>query len=197
MVIVRYYCTAMRRSNALGSLIVLGFLGFGCATAPLFPPDVLDHIDRTLTFAALKDNPTAFEGTTVEFGGQIVGSRSDQNLHILVRELSVRTHPVYGPVDTGHFRGMFVVRYSGTMTDQDLQHGNMVVVVGTVIGALPDTLTGSPVVRPTVRAQCLHIWRTGGAAIDDFPWPPFLQGDWPLVEQTYCADGRNILLNTS
>ena len=92
---------------------------------------------------------------------------------------------------------MFVVLYAGKMTDQDLQHGNMVVVGGTVIGAVPDTVTGSPVMRPTVRAQCLHVWRTGGAAIDDFPWSPFLQGYSPLVEQTYCADRRNVLLYTS
>jgi starvation-inducible outer membrane lipoprotein len=189
--------SAMTRSKVLGRLILLSLIGFGCAAAPVFPPDVVDHIDRTLTFAALKENPTAFQGTTVQLGGQIVGSRSNQDVRILVRELPIRTHPVYGPVDTGHFRGMFVVLYPGKVTDQDLQHGNMVVVVGTVIGAVPDTLTRSPVMRPTVRAQCLHVWRTGGAAIDDFPWPPFLQGYWPLVEQTYCADRRNVLLNIS
>jgi starvation-inducible outer membrane lipoprotein len=187
----------MRRSKGLGGLILLALIGFGCAAAPTFPPDVIDRIDRTLTFAALKGNPTAFEGTTVQLGGQIVRSRSNQDVHILVRELPIRTDPVYGPVETGHFRGMFVVLYAGKMTDQDLQHGNMVVVVGTVIGAVPDTVTGSPVMRPTVRAQCLHVWRTGGAAIDDFPWPPFLQGYSPLVEQTYCADRRNVLLYTS
>jgi starvation-inducible outer membrane lipoprotein len=187
----------MTRSKVLGGLILLGLILFGCVAAPVFPPDVVDHIDRTLAFAALKDNPTAFQGTTVQFGGQIVGSRSNHDLHILVRELPIRTHPVYGPVDTGHFRGMFVVLYSGKMTDQDLQHGNMVVVVGTVIGAVPDTLTGSPVVRPMIQAQCLHVWRTGGAAIDDFPWPPFLQGYWPLVKQTYCADRQNVLLHIS
>jgi hypothetical protein len=38
---------------------------------------------------------------------------------------------------------MFVIRYAGTIADQDVQYGNMVVVIGQVIGAVSTSLTGT------------------------------------------------------
>jgi hypothetical protein len=45
----------------------------------------------------------------------------------------------------------------------------MVVVIGTVAGAMPSNLTGTLVRRLTVTAECFHIWSTQGDAIEDFP----------------------------
>lgn len=186
----------MTMPKALQKVILLGMLS-GCAAPPIFPPDVLGDVDHTLTFATLTRNPNTYGGSKIELGGQIVGSSADQEeVRILVRELSIRTHPVYGPLDTGGFRGMFVVVYPGKLTAQDLQHGNMVVVVATVMGAVWDTMTGAPVRRPTMQAECLHIWRTAGHAIEDFPWLPTARY-WPLVQQTFCVNRPNTLLYLS
>lgn len=183
----------MRYFSIILTCVVLS----GCAAPPLFPPEMLANVDRTLTFASLKINPNAYKGNTIEFGGQIVGSQVDQHeIRMLVRELPVEIQPVYGPVDTGQFRGMFVVVYQGEMTAQDLQHGNMIIVVGTVLGAIQDSMIGSAVTRPTVQAECAHIWRTQGQQIDDFPYLPTAKY-WPLVEQTFCVNTPATLLNLS
>lgn len=188
----------MNRQLFKAYLLIVSVLTVGCGTSPVFPTDVTRDIDRTLSFASLKEHGTEAAGKTIELGGQIVGSMFEgQQTRVLVRTLPIRTHPVYGPVETGRFEGMFVVIFAGTLTAQDLQHGNMVVVVGTVLGNQADMVTGISVVRPTVEAHCLHIWRTGGAGIDDFPWPAFMQGYAALVEQTYCIDRPNVLLQTS
>jgi starvation-inducible outer membrane lipoprotein len=142
-------------------------------------------------------SPDSYKGSTIEFGGQIVGSKIDgDRIHMLVRELPIRSKPVYGPSNTERSRGMFVVAYRGEMTGQDLQEGNMLVVVGTLLGAVKESITDLEVRRPTVQAECVHIWRTQGHQIDDFPWLPTARY-WPLVEQTFCVDRPATLLELS
>lgn len=177
--------------------LVLGSMLSACAPAPIFPSDVRDKVDKTVTFESLAANPDHFKDRTVELGGQIVGSIAEQDeVYMLVRALPIRTTPVYGPVDTGRLRGMFIIRYAGKIAAQDVQDGNMVVVIGAVMGAVATSLTGSPVRRLTVSAECFHIWRTQGNPIDDFPW--ILNARyWPLIQQTYCVNGPNIFLTVS
>ena len=91
---------------------------------------------------------------------------------------------------------MFVIRYVGEIAEQDVQHGNMVVVIGTVIGAVNTSLTGTPARRLTVNAECFHTWRTQGDQIEDFPYLAHTRY-WPLIQQTYCVDQTNVLLPVS
>lgn len=185
-----------RHGRALACLI-LGSLLLACAPAPIFPPDVLSTVDRTVTFENLSANPDRYQDRTVELGGQIIGSITEQDeVQMLVRELPIRTSPVYGPVDTGRLNGMFVIRFTGKIATQDVQDGNMVVVIGAVMGAVATSLTGTPVRRLTVTAECFHIWRTQGNPIDDFPWTMNARW-WPLIQQTYCVNRPNILLPVS
>ena len=150
-----------------------------------------------MNFESLAANPDHYKDRTVELGGQIVGSITEQDeVHLLVRALSIRTTPVYGPVDTGRLSGMFVIRYAGKIGTQDVQDGNMVVVIGAVMGAVATSLTGTPVRRLTVAAECFHIWRTQGDPIDEFPWLAHTRY-WPLIQQTYCVNRPNILLPVS
>jgi starvation-inducible outer membrane lipoprotein len=138
-------------------------------------------------------NPDHYKDHIVELGGQIVGSIAEQDeVHMLVRVLPIRTTP-YGPVDSGRLRGMFVIRFAGKIGAQDVQDGNMVVVIGAVNGAVATNLTGVSVRRLTVTAECFHIWRTQGNQIDDFPWPPNARY-WPLIQQTYCVNRPNVIL---
>ncbi len=185
------------RLHRARAFLVVGLLLLACAPAPIFPPDVLNKVDRTVTFENLAANPNHYKNRTVELGGQIVGSIAEQDeVHMLVRALPIRTAPVYGPVDTGRLNGMFVIRYVGEIATQDVQNGNMVVVIGAVMGAVATSLTGTPVRRLTVTAECFHIWRTQGDQIDDFPYLAHTRY-WPLIQQTYCVNRPNILLPVS
>jgi hypothetical protein len=75
---------------------------------------------------------------------------------------------------------MFVIRFAGKIGAQDVQDGNMVVVIGAVNGAVATDLTGVSVRRLTVTAECFHIWRTQGNSIDEFPWLANARY-WPLI----------------
>lgn len=172
-----------------------GLLLLACAPPVIFPAEILDTVDHGATVEQVLKRPGNYTGRVVEFGGQIVGSIVDrEEVVMLVRALPIETKPVYGPVDRDEKRGIFVIRYRGNVGQQDLQHGNMVVVIGPVIGATVSNLTEVPVSRPTVKAQCFHIWRTQGRQIRDFPYG---QNFTPLVQQTYCADRSNTILTTT
>jgi len=176
--------------------LVLGSLLAACAPASIFPPDVIEKVDRTVTFENLVTSPDHYKGRTVELGGQIVGSVVEQDgVQMLVRALPIRTTPVYGPYDTGRSRGLFVIRYAGKIGAQDAQDGNMVVMIGVVNGAVA-TDVGVSVRRLTVTAECFHIWRTQGDQIDEFPWLAHTRY-WPLIQQTYCINGPNLILPVS
>src|SRR5215831_8163175 len=181
-------------------LLVMGggsLLFVACAPAAIFPPEIMDKADRSLTFKEVIAHPAEYEGRVVEFGGEILGSMVEgEEVQLLVRELPIRTSPVYGPVDPGGFRGMFVIRFTGKVGAQDIQSSNMIVVIGTMIGAALTNLTGTPVSRPTVSAECFHIWRTQGNPLDDFPWINNARY-WRLIEQTYCVNRENTILNVT
>jgi len=175
-----------------------GLFLLACAPAVIFPPEVLEKVHRTVNFEQVMDHPAQYEGLVVELGGEILRSMVEGGeVELLVRALPIQTKPVYGPVDPGGERGMFIIRYAGQVGDQDLQHGNMIIVIGPMLGAVVTNMTGVPVSRLMVSAECFHVWRTQGEPIEDYPWPKNVEGFARLVEQTYCINRPNTILNTT
>jgi hypothetical protein len=77
-----------------------GLLFVACAPAAIFPPEIMEKADRSITFKEVIAHPAEYEGRVVEFGGEILGSIvKGEEVQLLVRELPVRTSPVYGLVD--------------------------------------------------------------------------------------------------
>ena len=182
---------------AVSACLLLGVVVSGCAT-PIFPEEVRQKVDTSLSFNDLTKNPDFYKDRTVELGGQILRSLSEEGeVSMLVRALPIRTEPVYGPFDSGRSPGLFVIRFVGKIGAQDVQDGNMIVVIGPIMGAVSTgTLTDVPIRRLTVQAECFHVWRTQGDQIDEFPWLAHTRY-WPLIEQTYCADRENLILPVS
>ena len=175
-----------------------GLFILACAPAPIFPPEVLEKVDRTVSFEQVVNHPDAHKGRVVEFGGEILNSMVEgDEVQLLVRILPIQIKPVYGPVDRGGEHGMFIIRYTGKVGNQDLQRGNMVIVIGPVMGGVITRLTGVPVNRPTVTAECFHIWRTQGEPIEDYPYPKNATRYVPLIQQTYCINRPSTILRTT
>lgn len=191
-------CESSNRRRRWGLLPIGGLLILSCAPAPIFPAEVLEKVDSTVRLEQAMERPADYEGRVVEFGGEIVRWVVEgEELQLLVRALPIQTKPVFGPVDRGGEHGLFIIRYTGKVGKQDLYRRNMVVVIGQMMGAVLTNLTGVPVRRPTVKAECLHIWRTQGEPIEDYPYPGNSARYVPLVQQTYCINGPNTILTTS
>lgn len=172
-----------------------GLVLLACAPPAIFPSEVLEKVDRTVQFEEVVNHPAEHKGRVVELGGQILRSKVEgEEVQLLVRELPIKTNP-YGPVDrNGPPRGMFIIRYTGEVSAQDIMLGNMVIVIGPMMGAIVTDLSDVPVSRPTVSAECVHYWRSQGEPIEDYPWPKNAQGYVLLVQQTYCIDRPTTIL---
>ncbi|MBI3357475.1 MAG: Slp family lipoprotein [Nitrospirae bacterium] len=158
-----------------------------CASYKVFPPKVLDGVDPNFDFTRWRMMPNQAEAKKIQLGGRIVQSEvKGETVTIVVAHLPVVEHPAYGPKETGRHNGEFAITYQGTIEPTYVQPGNRVMVVGTT--RPPKVVMVDDLARslPTVAAQCVHFWNTGGREIADFPY--YDGGYTTLEEQTVCAN---------
>jgi starvation-inducible outer membrane lipoprotein len=169
----------------------LGLLVFfvlnSCAPLATFPPEVSKGADKNFDFHAWRVLPKATVGRKIQLGGRIVQVNEEQDaLVIITAQLPIVERPAFGPRDTGKRAGEFAVFYPGAINPKSLRYGNRLMVIG--VTEQPKIVTVDEVQRtlPTLTAQCLHIWNTGGKEIAEFPYNAGA-GYEPLEENTYCA----------
>jgi starvation-inducible outer membrane lipoprotein len=179
------------RPMFLPALLVVLLPLVGHAAPPIFPPDATRDLDDAVPFGVLKAQPDTYTGRAVTLGGKIVAvEETDQGLLILVKNLPIAEHPVYGPVEIEGVTGeQFAVLYQGRVDPEGLWFGNKLMVVAVAQGNR-NVLTPSGVIRsrPFVLARCMHVWKTGeygSYEISDFPHTT--DGYYSLPQETYCA----------
>jgi starvation-inducible outer membrane lipoprotein len=147
-------------------------------------------IDPNFNFSAWRANPNTLVGTKVELGGRIVqADRIEDGVRIVVFQLPIVAHPVYGPRDGGRRYGEVVIEFHGKVPLRVLAPENKLVVVGTT--STPQSVSVDDVPRslPAVTGECLHIWLTGRQQISEFPHN--IGGGYePLGEETFCISRR-------
>jgi len=175
------------KGSAFGLFIVI--ILSGCGSERVFSPEVLDGVDQNFDFTGWRMVPNAKVGKKVQLGGRIVQARENNGVIAMVlSQLPIVDHPAYGPTDTERSKGEFLLLFSGKIPTNRLQTGNRVIVIGTTQTAVVVTVEDSQRSLPALRAQCLHIWNTGGKEIAEFP--NFGGGYQPLEEDTYCSEAR-------
>jgi hypothetical protein len=87
-------------------------------------------------------------------------------------------------VETAKSSGWFVFLYEGQIDSPGLQQGNKFIMVGLVEGTQLVNIKGTQRPAPYLVARCVHVWKTGRYAVNDFPNLP--DGYYPLEQQTYC-----------
>ncbi len=179
----------MRSLLRASVVAVLCVLSVACAPVQLFPPAVMEDVDKDFDFVAWKSIPNATVGRKVQLGGRIVqADLKGEEIIIVAVQLPIVEHPAYGPRDTRKRTGEFVISYKGTIEPSALAIGNRLVVVGVTEKAKTLTLDDIPRSLPAVAARCVHIWKTAGREISDFPHVG--AGYEALEENTYCVTAR-------
>jgi starvation-inducible outer membrane lipoprotein len=156
----------------------------------IFPPGTLKDVDPNFDFTRWRMFPNSAENHKVQFGGRIVQSQnSGQTVTVVAAYLPIVEHPAYGPKETGKSGGEFAILYQGEIDSLFLHGGNRLIVVGHT--RPPVRLEVDDVLRslPTVIAECLHIWQTGGKDIADFAASG--AGHEILREETYCGGEKS------
>ena len=159
-----------------------------CTPIQLFPKDVMEGVETNFDFTAWKIAPNARLNRKVQLGGRIVQAESvEGQTTIIAMQLPIVEHPAYGPRETGKRTGEFAILFTGKSGPNALAVGNRLIVVGTTRKAQVVAVDDVKRSLPTVVARCLHIWKTGGREISEFP--SVGAGYEPLEEDTYCVSG--------
>ncbi len=88
----------------------------------------------------------------------------------------------------GQTRLRFLVLYSEPINPQFLWNGNEFMVDGQYTGTKEYVnLVGSSRPVPHIKAQCLHVWKTGSADLQEFTDQPAVGFPYfPPMERTFC-----------
>lgn len=180
--------------NRINGLLVAGCfcaaLG-ACTPPPIFQKTVMDGVEPTFNFNIWRTAPNEVLGRKIQVGGRIVQADStEEGVLIVGIQLPIVEHPVYGPTEVGKRPGVFefAFLYAGKIEPSALSPGNRFIVVGTIQRARIVEVDGAPKSEPFLLARCVHIWKTEGREIADFPTVG--AGYYPLEEKTYCTNGK-------
>ena len=171
-------------------IIALSLLLTGCAQPALFSQDVMQGVEDTFDLNAWRSAPNASAGHRVEVGGKIIQTDVDERGTLIVgMRLPIVQHPAYGPAEIGKQTDNFefALLYPGTIESTDLSPGNRFIAVGIIQRTKVVEVDGAPKTEPFLLARCIHIWKTEGKEIADFPNSS--GGYYPLQEDTYCTKG--------
>ncbi len=167
--------------------VVLSLAVAACAPVQLFPADVRNGVENDFDFSTWRNIPNARIGQKVQLGGRIVQvNGGNGSLTIIATQLPIVQQPAYGPKDSGRRSGEFSIVYPGSLDSKWVKAGNRLIVIGTTKEAKTVVVDDVQRSLPSLTAQCVHIWNTGGKEITDFPYNAG-GGYEPLEEETHCA----------
>jgi outer membrane lipoprotein len=128
----------------------------GCA--PPFPKELLEKVDRKVSFTALQKEPGAYEGRLVMLGGMIIEAKN-QAEGTLIEVLEKPLDSEGKPRQTDESGGRFLVT-TGNFLDAAVYHtGRMITVVGTVSGQRTLKLGEIEYRYPLIAAKDQYLWR--------------------------------------
>lgn len=177
----------MHRMN-MTIAIVVGLVLTGCARPALFSQRSLEGVENNFDLTTWRSAPNASAGHVVKVGGKIVQADHTNEGELIVGiQLPIVEHPAFGPAESGKRSDSFefALFYPGTIDPAGLSSGNRFIAVGVIQRTKVVEVDGARKTEPFLLARCIHIWRTEGKEIADFPSSS--GGYYPLEEDTYCA----------
>jgi len=170
-------------------MVLMSITLAACSAQGIFPQETLKGVDPNFDFAHWRMVPNQAEAKKIQLGGRIVQSETKGDIiTVVTAQLPIVDHPAYGPKDTGKRSGEFAIVYQGKIDASFLQPGNRIMVIGTTQAPKVVAVDDLPKSFPTVHAACVHVWKTGGRDIADFP--SYGAGYETLEEDTFCTSPK-------
>jgi hypothetical protein len=169
-------------------VIALTLASGACAQPSLFTKDALHDVEDNFDLSTWKFSPNASTGHTIKVGGKIVqADLTEGGVLIVGMQLPIVEHPAYGPIEAGRRSGSFefALLFSGNIDAKGLSPGNRFIAVGIIQQTKVVEVDGARKTEPLLLTRCIHIWKTEGREIAEFP--NVGAGYYPLEEDTYCT----------
>jgi outer membrane lipoprotein len=148
----------------------------GCASN--LPSAIREAPAEPLSVRQAQQDPEAFRGREVRWGGEIIEVRNAEDhsdVVVLGRELKSRGEPlVDGAVD-----GRFIARFGGFVDPAELSEGKRITVRGRVVGLESHNVGQFPYPYPVVEVMAWHLWP------DPEPYPHYYDPWWPYYPYPY------------
>jgi len=156
-------------------IISIGCLN-GCAH--VIPGDVLEEVNRDITFAELQKNPEAYEGKVIILGGVIVKSLNKKDgtlLELYQTEMESEGMPIHLDVSGGRFLAL----YEGFLDSEIYRAGRKVTIAGSVRGKQVKKLGQVDYHYPYLIIKEMHLWEEKKwRRHEPYPYPLYPWGFW-------------------
>ncbi len=132
----------------------------GCA--PVISTELKAGVDTSIAFKEIQENPDAYKGKTILWGGGIIQTLPQEDGTALIEVLDWPLGFWDEPRETVAFHGKFLVLIKGPRDFSNYKRGKRITLVGEIQGVIPGNrikeLTDPTYRYPLVLNKELHVW---------------------------------------
>ncbi len=151
------------------ALLLLGV--FGCSYP--IAKEYRQEARKDLTFPQVLQNPNAYIGSTVIWGGSIIQTNNRRDgTEIVVLQTPLES--LEKPEGTRYSQGRFIVRSPQFLDPEIYKNGKRITVAGDIAGVESKPLGNVQYAYPVLDAKQIHLWSDQAYA----PPPPYYYYDW-------------------
>ena len=145
------------RSFLFRILLISGFL-FLSGCAHVISKNLRAEADPALSFSRVLQNPEAFKGKTVIWGGEVVETTNQKDGSTLIEVLERRLDRQGEPDEASPSQGRFLVQSQDYLDPYVYRRGRKVTVAGVILGQKMKPLGEMDYRYPLVSIKQLHLW---------------------------------------
>jgi len=153
-----------------GFLVITIFFACLSGCAHVVSRDVLEEVNRDVSFAELRKDPGAYTGKVVLLAGVIVKTVNREDgtlLEIYQTEMESGGMPIHPDVSGGRFLAL----YEGFLDSEIYRGGRKVTIAGTVRGKQAKKLGQVDYHYPYLIIKEIHLWEEGQwHRYEPYPW---------------------------
>jgi outer membrane lipoprotein len=149
----------MKTKSQLFLFLLLSILLSGCAQT--ISPKLMAKVDSSLTFKKVLQNPDAYKGKTVLWGGQII-QILPQDVTTLVEVLQMPLGRKGKPEESYASEGKFLILFKKLLDFSQFDKGRKITVAGEIQGTAQGeeikSLGEKDYLYPVVSSEEIHLW---------------------------------------
>lgn len=159
-------------------LLLFGLFLFvisGCAYP--ISKELRQETTKEMTFPMVLQNPTAYSGSIVIWGGKIIETHNvTGGSEIIVLETPLDYQEM--PESEKYSQGRFIAKSSTFLDPEVYSKGKRITVAGEIIGKETKPLGKTEYTYPVIMIKQIHLWRK----VRMYPYPPPYYGYGPYYE---------------
>src|SRR5581483_5179351 len=148
----------MRTMNRWLLVLLVSLTLAACSSTRAIPKEYDSQIDRSVSFAEVRQAPETYQGRLVALGGQVLSaSRLKEGTRLEVLELPLDSKERPSP-DRMQSRGRFYAISREPIDPATMVPGMPITIVGEITGSQVGKLDEADYRYPTVEIRHVHVW---------------------------------------